>query len=180
VFVLPVHEVENFFLHPATLGVLLARNGLDTARAPEMVQQAADVRAGSWIFQYGMATASGESLPDMPAAAKERAKGMPWAAFSADQTAAIASILALTGFGSEDQAKLRRVLEVSVAVYSRKRAEQDLWKHCEGKQVLSDVSRAVGYASAQTLTLAAFAAWKRAEAPISDELASLREYLSGL
>ncbi len=180
VFVLPVHEVENFFLHPATLEVLFTQNGLDPARVLETIQQAADLRAGSWIFQYGMATASGESLPDMPALAKDRAKGMAWSAFNADRDSAIGSILALTGFCVDDQAKLRRILEVSIDVYSRKRAEQDLWKHCEGKQVLSDVSRVVGYNSPQTLMQAAFAAWKRSEAPISGEVASLRDYLARL
>lgn len=34
IFVLPVHEVENFFLHPGTIDLLLAQNGRGQVQQP--------------------------------------------------------------------------------------------------------------------------------------------------
>jgi len=50
IFVLPVHEAENFFLHPPTLCILLQQNGRGELVATDLIREAADERAGSWIF----------------------------------------------------------------------------------------------------------------------------------
>ena len=74
VMVLPVHEVENFFLHPATLTVLLEQNGRGSLNPVDLIRDAADKRAGSWIFQHAMATPNAKSLPDISERCKEKAK----------------------------------------------------------------------------------------------------------
>jgi hypothetical protein len=78
VFVLPIHEVENFFLHPATMRILLDQNGRGHVDPLQLIKEASDARAGSWIFQYAMATPNARNLPDMPEAAKDRAKHLTW------------------------------------------------------------------------------------------------------
>jgi hypothetical protein len=180
IFVLPVHEVENFFLHPGTLDLLLAQNGRGQLKALELVQQAADARAGSWVFQYAMATRNAQQFPEIAFAAKDVAKGLQWQDLSMERDASLDRIVKASLFDITNQAKLRDILGLGINAYARKRTEDTLWKTCEGKQVLNDVARALGFAGAPTLSQAAFAAWSREDAAIPGELAELRNYLSGL
>jgi energy-coupling factor transporter ATP-binding protein EcfA2 len=180
VFVLPVHEVENYFLHPGTLDLLLAQNGRDQLKALEVVRRAADARAGSWVFQYAMATRNAANFPEIAQAAKDVAKGLRWEHLSTDRDASLDRIVNASSFDAANQAKMRTILGLSIDTYARKRLDVSLWKECEGKQVLNDVARDLGFNGAPTLSQAVFAAWSREGAKIPDELAELRRYLSGL
>lgn len=180
VFVLPVHEVENFFLHPPTLETLLRQNGRPELSPMELVQQASDARAGNWIFQHTMATPNAKTLPEMPIPAKNHAKGLAWDAINIDRDSAIDGIVELAKFDDESAKKFRALLAISTKAYGRKREEPNFWAECEGKQILNDVSRASGYAGAAALSSAAFAAWNRYPETISDELRSFRAYLEAI
>ncbi|MGB8526584.1 MAG: DUF4435 domain-containing protein [Rhodoplanes sp.] len=180
VLVLAVHEVENFFLHPATLGVLLQQNGRAHIEAAALIREAADARAGSWIFQHAMTTPNAKSLPELPVAAKEEAKRLTWAQFEDDQNSVIERIVGAAGYGEDDRDKLASILNISRKSYERKRAGDDLWKVCEGKQVLNDVARAVGFVDAPALVQAAFAFWRRDGGQLPEELKAFQEYLAGL
>lgn len=180
VFVLPVHEAENFHLHPATLQVLLTQNGQDPDAAFELIRGAADRRAGSWIFQYAMATPNARGLPDMPALAKEKAKSFTWADLEADQSKAIGAVVALTSFSTEEAKKFEALLLIAVKAYARKRIEETFWKECEGKQVLSEVAKVIGFGGVSAMTQATFAAWSSGRAPASSELNEFRHHLSTL
>lgn len=180
IFVLPVHEVENFFLHPGTVDLLLAQNGRGQLKALDVVQQAADARAGSWVFQYAMATRNAENFPEIASAAKDIAKGLEWRHLSTERDASLNRVVNASSFDAANQAKLRNILGLGIEAYARKRVEDTLWKACEGKQVLNDVARALGFNGAAALSQAAFAAWSREGAPIPDDLAELRRYLSRL
>lgn len=180
VFVLPVHEIENFFLHPGTLDILLAQNGYHELRPTDLIRTAADSRAGSWIFQHAMSTPNAKALPDVSPGVKEAVKAARWAEVEADRNAVIQSVLIAAGFDAESQNRLRAILEVSINVYARKRYGDTLWKECEGKQVLNDVARAVGFGGAPALMQAVFAAWSRDGASIPDELCAFRNYLKSL
>jgi hypothetical protein len=180
VFVLPVHEGENLFLHPSTLSVLLQQNGLSDVLPLDLIRDAADTRAGSWIFQHAMGTQNAQSLPAISAPAKERAKSQTWAQINADRNAAVKNVVDVSGYGADDQAKLTNVLLISANSYERKRLEDSLWKSCEGKQVLNDVARTTGLAGTPALVQATFAAWARNDALIPDELKALRQYLAAL
>ncbi|MGK2940120.1 MAG: AAA family ATPase [Immundisolibacter sp.] len=180
VFVLPVHEAENFFLHPVTLAVLLLQHGRAELLPSNLIREAADARAGNWIFQHTMATPNAKSLPDISVMAKEHAKALTWAQLGADRNAAIQRIVDTSGYDADNQQKLQGILEISTNLYARKRAEDGLWKVCEGKQVLNDVARTVGFAGAPALVQATFAAWARDGAQIPEELTAFREYLAKL
>jgi hypothetical protein len=180
VHVLSVHEVENFFLHPGTLDLLLKQNGRDRVSAFEIIRDAADARAGSWIYQFAMATRNAQSLPEVATAAKDLAKRLQWAQVSAERDASLDRIVRASSLDSENQAKLRQILSLGIDAYSRKRSEPTLWKTCEGKQVLNDVARTLGFAGAPALAQAAFATWSREGAAVPDELTELRSYLSAL
>jgi hypothetical protein len=178
VYALPVHEAENFFLHPPSLKVLLEQNGQEQLLPDELIRAAADQRAGSWIFQHAMATRLARSLPEMPPVAKDRAKTLAWSDIDPDKAAAIGSIVNLTRFDGDEQAKFAKVLDVSVSVYARKRVEATFWKECEGKQILGRIAKGVGYADPSSLMMALFAVWGRGQIP--DELSHLRKYIETL
>ena len=180
IFCLPAHEVENFFLHPATLGLLLEQNGRPDLVPRNLIRIASDARAGNWIFQYAMATTNAKSLPGICVIAKEQAKAFTWAQFDEDQTAAIQRIVDGSGYGADDQRKLRDIMKISANSYAQRRGEDDLWKVCEGKQVLNDVARTAGFAGASAMVQATFAAWAREGAELPEELSVFREYLAAL
>jgi hypothetical protein len=180
VFVLPVHEAENFFLHPETLRLLLAQHGDPNLVPLDLIRTASDARAGSWIFQYAMATPNAKSLPDISVLAKTRAKAFTWAQFDADRHTALNSIIDVSGYGGDDQRRLQSILEVSANSYARQRDEQSLWKVCEGKQVLNSVAVTAGFWGAPAMVRATFAAWAGEGAEIPEELAEFRAHLAAL
>lgn len=180
VFVLPLHEVENFFLHPGTLQLLARQNGQLSVRPEELIRTAADARAGGWIFQYAMATPNAKTLPDIATGAKERAKGFSWAQIEADRKAALQVITQASGYGCDDQKKLLSILEVAANAYDRKREGDAFWRECEGKQVLPDVARAIGFSGPSALTQAALTAWEEGRCDLPNELVVFRKYLASL
>lgn len=180
VFVLPVHEVENFFLHPQTLRSLLDQNGRSALEPLEIVRLASDDRAGSWIFQYAMATRNAKDLPEIPSATKDRAKALTWTQIEADRQRVFDPVVATTRFSQGDMDRLTQLLQIAANTYTRKRQEQTLWKSCEGKEVLNAVARSVGFGDQQALSQAAFALWSRDAATVSNELRALRDYVSAL
>jgi ABC-type transport system involved in cytochrome c biogenesis ATPase subunit len=181
VFTLPVHEVENYFLHPGTLDQLLAQNGCNQVKAIDLIQQAADARAGSWIFQYTMSTPNAKHLPEIAPTAKDIAKNLSWISFDAStREASISRIEKASSFDDANQAKFGKLLRIAINAYESKRVDAALWKTCEGKQVLIAVSRTVGFADAASLSQAAFAAWARNGAQLPNELIEMRQYLQGL
>jgi hypothetical protein len=177
---LPVHEVENFFLHPATLCILLQQNGHAELVSGDLIREASDERAGSWIFQHTMATPNAKSLPEITPPAIERAKSLSWTAIDADRNSAIESIVRLADFEPDVASKFQGILNISINAYERKRTEGSLWKVCEGKQVLNQIARAAGYAGAPALVSATFAAWERDGTQLPEELATFRSYLTTL
>ncbi|HHJ19286.1 MAG TPA: DUF4435 domain-containing protein [Gammaproteobacteria bacterium] len=180
VYVLPVHEVENFFIHPETLAVLLQQNGKDNQLAIDIIRAAADRRAGSWVFQNSMAKSNASSLPKISSGAKERAKSLTWEQLCSDQDTSIKSIVEASGYTEDNQNKLQKLLNISVNSFQRNREEADIWKICEGKQVLNDVAGMVGFKDAPTLVQAAFTLWERDGCQIPEELSDLRSHLESL
>jgi hypothetical protein len=178
VLALPVHEVENFFLHPPTLRLLLDQNGRSALLPQDLIRTSSDARAGSWIFQNAMTKA--QPLPPISVPAKERAKALTWAEVDVDRNAAIQSIVEASGYDADHQRKLRGILEISANSYARKRGEDGLWKNCEGKQVLNEVARSAGFSGAPAMIQATFAAWAREGAIIPQEMSDFRAYFAAL
>jgi hypothetical protein len=56
----------------------------------------------------------------------------------------------------------------------------DLWKHCEGKQVLNAIVGQTGFAGSPALIEATFVRWNGEDAQVPEELTELREYLNRL
>jgi energy-coupling factor transporter ATP-binding protein EcfA2 len=179
VYVLGAHEVENLFLYPHTVALLLTQNGR-TETAEQIIRDASDARAGCWIFQYAMATRNAKALPEIATAAKDAAKSLSWPRFAEAQADTITAILEATGYSDADKASFRNILTTAVVAYERKRAEGNFWRTCEGKQVLNEAARSAGFADAQAMKMAAFAIWEREGAQLPEELQNLRSYLLSL
>lgn len=179
-FVLPVHEVENYFLHPMSLGALLAQNGRADVSAVDLIRNAADRRAGSWVVQFARATRNAESLPELASQAKELGNAIKWADLAAERVAVIQRVVNASGYDSGNQTKLKALLEIGVKAYERARNEEGFWKKCEGKQCINDVARDVGFADSPALVRAMFALWARDDTHVPAELVALRNYVAGL
>lgn len=179
-FVLPVHEVENLFLSPPLLQHLLKQNGRPDLDAVQIVQAASDARAGSWIFQWTFAQKAARDLPDISPAAKELVKPLPWQTLDASREATIAGIAAKAGYDAQHASTLTGLLRIAIQRYEKLRAPGDMWRVCEGKQVLPEAARAIGFADGGALELAASAAWNHDPALVSEELAALRQFVTNL
>ncbi len=180
VFILPVHEIENYFLHPTTLSVILQQNGCKELQPMDLIRNTADERAGNWIFQHAMSTTNAKSLPKIPIMAKEKAKTLTWTQIETNKSAAIQSIVDASGYDKDNSEKIRSILEISINSYARKRTEKDFWKVCEGKEVLNNLAHLVGFSNASALIQASFVAWERETVQIPDELKEFRKYLENL
>ena len=180
IFVLPVHEVENFFLHPSTLQYLLEQNGKSELIATDLIRDTSDKRAGSWIFQNAMATNNAKELRKIRSHVKEQAKSLSWVEIGDNQDAAIKKIIDSTGFNNDEINKFQKLLKISIATYERNRTQDTLWKICEGKQVVNDVACKCGYAGVRALESASFVAWNRPDFQVSEELRKFRDFLFNL
>ena len=158
VYALPVHEAENFFLHPATLKVLLDQNGRGGPTPEGLIQIAADGRAGCWIFQRTMSTPNASTLPEIPVPAKDRAKTLTWHEFTTDRNGAIQSIRRADEIcrrGCRETSEFfQRTVRTPISANANKLV---VWKICEGKQVPINIATSTGYSGAQAYEQAVFA-----------------------
>ena len=180
IYILRVHEIENFFLHPETLQVLINQSGIAGLSPHELIQSVSDRRAGIWIFQHAMATKNAKSLPKIPPSVKEYVKNLSWENIDADRQMVIQQIIEFTEFEQTEKEKFANLLNISSESYGRRRVENNLWKKCEGKQVLNQIAQTVGFAGVPTFVLATFAVWERDGAELPEELNELREHITSL
>ena len=181
VFVLPVHEVENLFLEPDTLRVLLNRNGRSGVDAGELVRSAADQRAGAWIFQHALSTRNLRDLPQIHPSGKDRAKALSWSDLQSSEGEAIESIVTRAGLSTEDGERLAKVLRISIGAFGRRREAADFWKYCEGKEVVHAIAPEIGFAGGDALVRASLVLWNDPQqGEVFEELQALRDYVESL
>lgn len=180
VFVLDVHEVENFFLHPATLRDVITVNGGDPAGVESLIIEAADKRAGTWIFDAARTDRRFRNFPEPSRAVRELVHKLEWKDFQSLE-ACCTSIAAAHGELDEKQTELlRKHVEVWAQVFEKKRLAGDIWKDCEGKEVFHSLIPSLGFSDADTAERAITAAWQRTPALVPKELMDLREYIRSL
>ena len=180
IHVLAVHEVENFFLHPESISILMAQNGVNDVDSSKVVLEESDKRAGSWIFQHAMATRNAESIPKLPYQVRDYAKSLSWSDVAENEVEHIDQLVRLAELETDIGDRLRKILSISTKAYAGRREDEGLWKYCEGKQVLPAVARAAGFRGPVELTSALLVAWEREVASLPDELAELRGHLASI
>lgn len=177
VFVLGVHEVENFFLHPPTLRDVLMVNGGDPEKVENLLLAAADRRAGAWVFDSARTDRKFRDYPEPSKAVRERVHRLTWQDF-ADIEACCEEIAGLHGgLGESDTEALRKHLVARAKIFGRKRDEGDIWRVCEGKEVFRSIVPALGLSDEDAGERSITAVWNRRPELIPDELTSLRRYI---
>lgn len=181
IFVLPIHEIENLFLHPATLEHVLQQNGISPARHSDFLRGACDNRAGGWIYQQAWARVWSEFRSEPHRNAKSKAFELNWDAISPAIHESMKSIVdqevTLT---PEQQTSFLRTIEACARAYRRIRMTDDLWKRCEGKEVFRAIAQDLGFANARAAERAILTAWASDEALLPGEVEQIRTYVAGV
>jgi hypothetical protein len=179
VFPLPCHEIENLFLHPPTLGVLLEGIGRKANEANGVVLTAVDRSAGAWIQQR----ACTRQFPEMVVAGEVRRLvwETDWTVVSANPSAFVAEIVTKQSLtGSEDEKKFTSALMTAFNDYQKIRTSDGLWRECMGKQTLRSVSKELGFSAADFLEKSVVQLWQKGRVPVPEEVEKLRTYVKDL
>lgn len=181
IFVLPVHEVENFFLHPPSLRELCRKLGLEPDMADQFIRIGADERAGIWIFQSAR---TNRRFFDFPRPSKETfalISKMNWNVIENNIDEACGKIASADDqLSGEQQSELQRFLKMRAEVYQRRRLEPELWMYCEGKEVFRRVISQIRLADVDAGERALMTIWSGGEVELPEELRLLREYIARL
>lgn len=181
IHVLQVHEVENFFLHPPTQQEGLNRLGQKGRSAQELLREALQPQAGSWIFNKARTDRSLRGLPEIPGTLRGLIHNSKWTDFSAGSESTIDGFLSAYGGLTDEQSRLLRARLLK----SREQFEDlfesgDLWKYCEGKEAISAIATLLGLKTASTFESLIFSVWADNPDLIPTELTDLRRYLEQL
>lgn len=84
------------------------------------------------------------------------------------------------GLGSKELAVFKQHLMVSARIYARKRESEDLWKICEGKEILRSILPHLGLTDEAAVERAIATLWVQKPELVSSELQSLRRYIQSL
>ena len=180
IYVLPVHEIENFFLHPPTLQVILQQNGYANLNSQDLIRDASDSRAGSWIYQRTMMIWNDRNLRQFNQKAKNEIKPVNWVTINQNKDEIIDRVVSAAELPPDETQKLKRFLNNSITSYKSKRTKITLWKVCEGKQVLHEVARKCGYTKVSVHVSATLEVWNRDTTNIPTQLINFRKHIGNL
>ena len=160
VFVLGVHEIENLYLEPTTVELMKQRSGIEGVAAEEIIQEAADLRGGNWIFRrlVGM-TESGSKAVNLEGA-RRILKTLSWAEIVGKQEEVQERVVSSTSCQQDERDGLGRRVRIAMESYKKRRLKQDLWTVCEGKEVLEVVAKRLGFNGGRAYQRAARKAWQ--------------------
>lgn len=179
-FVLGVHEVENFFLEPNTLKALMSFMGRDPSEVDALLVAAADSRAGAWVFDAARTDRAFREYPEPSKAVRELVHRLDWSDFSELETRCEEIASAHGDLDEAQRALLKRHLVTRANIYQRKREAGELWRDCAGKQVFRALISQLGFADEDAGERAITAMWARQPDLVSAELKELRSYINGL
>jgi hypothetical protein len=175
---LSVHEVENFFLHRITLEGIAKQLGQTDFDYEASLIEACDNRAGGWIIQSALSDEKASDISNLDPAARTFAYSQTWQQIEGDISRWVAAIVDRSGFEKPLQEKLQRRLKAFGKVYQRQRTVDELWKICEGKEVLKVLARKLGLSDHYTLERAATTFWDANAENLPKEVKQLREALA--
>lgn len=175
---LPVHEIENFFLHKETLSDLAGSLGQKAFDYDAVLLKACDERAGGWIIQSALSDESQRDISNLPGEARSLAYKKSWAIIEPDIDAAMEEIGSAAGFEPAEKTKLVQRLTTFAKIYQKKRAGPDLWKVCEGKEVMKAMAKALNFTGHHALEQAVVTYWNTDPIRLPAELAQFRSTLN--
>jgi hypothetical protein len=176
VHVLGCHEVENLYLLPGSIAVLLKRAGADPNGATTLIRDCADDFAGLWVAQHAASRFSADNATPKQAItplsdATRSQLDANWTTLRAESVAAI---------DTELQQRWGELLDAAWSAYKSDRLTDDWYRKCLGKQTLSRLAAALSFQGAEVLERHVVALWNSGNAELPPELVRLREYVNGL
>jgi hypothetical protein len=180
VSVLPVHEIENYFLHPDLLDALSVE-GSGAGDGHALLREAADARAGEWAWRRALYQQDWCEVPDE---CIEIARSLGWEQISADVSAAARMMLEpyeQLNNATGTPAQRRAALAAAIRSYREAREDRErLWKEVEGKEVLVAIANMFGFKGPETLEGHAFRIWRNDQVERPPEAQSLNAYIESL
>jgi hypothetical protein len=175
VCVLPVHEVENFFLHDEALAAIAEQAGSSREEALRTLRDVADGLAGLWVWER--TTQQKEWEGDFRAA-QGTARKLTWQDLESDARSALQTVVdELPGLDSGEQMRRRAVLASSATEYGRIRQDPgELWKWCFGKEALRDIAKPLGFADGEAMEQRIVRMWQSGAVERPAEVNVLRAY----
>ena len=180
VIVLPVHEVENLYLHPETVRAIAARVGSVGFDSSQIIQEACDARAGGWILQEALSHASARNISDVPQSVRRLMHAASWHSISTSLQEFIKDVVNRSNLPPEEGLALERRLLDSGQRYASARVGADLWKVCEGKEVMKWVCRVLGFKDHLAYERAVHVYWDASNDHLPNEVNELRATLSSV
>jgi predicted ATPase len=174
IHVLGCHEVENLFLHPASIQAVLRQLGKADMKAAALLVDASDHVAGSWVFERTYARHEG--LPQPSPLLKERIRSLKWRDLSSASIEDLVPVEA--GMDAQLKRELVSGLSHSIAAYRDLRTSDRLWAECLGKEVTALVARDIGYRSADVFESSVVQLWRTRAVTEPAELTDLRAYIA--
>lgn len=175
VFTLPVHEVENVFLEPRSLDLVLAQttHSIGQSSATTLILEISDSMAGRWIHNYVHHLHNAEwkqsNLLELTSQTQGLLMQLDWASIEMNKQQVIRNLRRINKMMSSQ-------LDSGVQVYSELRLSSDLWKHCHGKEVLKEISRRIGVRP-ESLERLVIHQWKEGHAPWPEPVVQVRRFL---
>jgi energy-coupling factor transporter ATP-binding protein EcfA2 len=177
IHVLRVLEVENLFLQPEALSRLIERSGGDPGTTEDVIRDASDRFAGLWILHRAAKQAD---VRDLRTEIRGAAGPLQWDTFEHDPETVARQLAENQDFEPDQGERFQEALAQAARDYAELRRDDELWKHCLGKQVVSVMARLVGFSNQVTLERSVTLLWSTGEVAMSEEANSLMEYIAHL
>lgn len=174
---LSVHEIENLFLHPASLAAAVS----NVASKDEpwdfeaLIRERFAAMAGRWIWhriQYRRNDEWKRQQGKLDAADRcgQLLLRISWDDIQRSKMDLLRDIKGI------DEA-MARELRSEMGTFPRLLSSPDLWKHCFGKEMLKHIASVVGFSDHEMLERAVINAWDEKRAARPQELVDLRKFL---
>jgi predicted ATPase len=154
VHVLRCHEIENVFLQPEAIEVLLSRSGRDPSTALSVIRDESDRYAGLWIVNNALSLFKGATPKEVVSPLTNVNRDDVINRWSAVTAASLAHI------ETSEQADWVQRLTNAQAEFEAMRTLPDWWQKCLGKQTLSSIHRQIGLGSASSMERHVIRLWE--------------------
>lgn len=174
VYQLPVHEIENIFLHPESLRIAADTHGCEGVDVHALLRSQMDRLAGKWVFdkaKYNEYFAWKEELGEQGIHDMRREWGkMNWEDVELLQHDG-------RSLGSDVPDRVESAMLAAVEEFRRQRSDNEWWKHMFGKQIQAFIAPMLGFHSDLSLEKYLITLWSRGGDIIPEELVELRKFV---
>ena len=173
VHVLRCHEIENVFLQPDAIMILLERANRDPSTSVALIRDESDRYAGLWVVNNALSSFPGSTPKDAVSPLKNLSRddlASQWSTVTATSLAYIEP---------GEQQEWLRLLDAAHTEYEASRDLPDWWRKCLGKQALSSIHRQVGLSSGSVMEQHVIKLWE-SEVTAPDAVEQLRVFIASL